>query len=99
MVFLSYFFLTALDLMNTVVAFRFERRFDWRLLLLVPLLRFGYRQLLYVSTLNAIWHAAIGHMAGWNKLERTGGVFLGPNASAGSKEYNLRHPKRLEAAE
>lgn len=71
----SYFFLTALDVLNTLVAFRFERRFDWKLLAIVPLLRFGYRQLLYISTLNAIWHAMIGQMAGWNKLARTGAVF------------------------
>ncbi len=78
----SYFLLTGLDILNTLVAFRFERRFDWRLLALVPLLRFGYRQLLYISTINAIWHALVGQMAGWNKLERTGGVFNLPLAPA-----------------
>jgi cellulose synthase/poly-beta-1,6-N-acetylglucosamine synthase-like glycosyltransferase/peptidoglycan/xylan/chitin deacetylase (PgdA/CDA1 family) len=73
-VLLSYFFLTAIDMMNTIAAFWFERRFQWRLLVLVPFLRFGYRQLLYISTIRAIWHALTGHMAGWNKLERTGSV-------------------------
>jgi cellulose synthase/poly-beta-1,6-N-acetylglucosamine synthase-like glycosyltransferase len=74
-VLVSYFLLTGLDILNTVVAFRFEKRFDWRLLALVPLLRFGYRQLLYIASIRAIWHALIGQMTGWNKLERTGGVF------------------------
>ncbi len=75
---LSYFFLTAIDMANTLAAFWFERHFQWKLLLLVPFLRFGYRQLLYISTLRAIWHALSGHMAGWNKLERTGAVFAQP---------------------
>lgn len=71
----SYFLLTGLDLLTMLVASGFARRFDWRLIALVPVLRFGYRQLLYAATINAIWHAALGRMAGWNKLERTGGVF------------------------
>lgn len=79
----SYFLLTGLDILNTLVAFRFEKRFDWRLLALVPVLRFGYRQLLYVSTINAIWHALIGQIAGWNKLARTGAVFNRPRGMAG----------------
>lgn len=77
-VLLSYFFLTAIDMVNTLAAFWFERRFQWKLLVLVPFLRFGYRQLLYISTIRAIWHALSGHMAGWNKLDRTGAVFAVP---------------------
>ena len=77
-VLVSYFFLTAIDMLNTLAAFWFERRFQWKLLVLVPFLRFGYRQLLYISTIRAIWHALSGHMAGWNKLDRTGAVFAVP---------------------
>lgn len=89
-VLLSYFFLTAIDMLNTLAAFWFERRFQWRLLLLVPFLRFGYRQLLYVSTIRAIWHALTGHMAGWNKLERTGTV-----AAIAVAELRLVRPTRV----
>ncbi|PVA05333.1 hypothetical protein DC363_16095 [Thalassorhabdomicrobium marinisediminis] len=70
--FAAYFALTVLDVGNTLVAFWFEKRFDWKLLALVPILRFGYRQLLYVSTLRALAQAVTGTTAGWNKLNRTG---------------------------
>ncbi len=98
-VFVSYFILTGLDMLNTVVALRYERRFDWKLLALVPVLRFGYRQLLYVSTINAIWHALIGQMAGWNKLDRTGGVFRKHSAGTGWPAGAGSAPKRMEPAE
>lgn len=82
----SYLALTVLDVINTLIAFRFERRFDLKLLLLVPFLRFGYRQLLYISTLRAIWQAISGRMAGWNKLDRSGadlgGSFRGSLSNA-----------------
>lgn len=61
-----YVFLTGRDVLNRLAAFRFERRFDWRRLANVPVLRFGYRQPLYFSTRNAIWRVTIGHMAGRN---------------------------------
>ena len=69
---LAYFALTALDVINTIVAFWFEKRFDWWLLVLVPFLRFGYRQLLYISTIRALLQAMTGSVARWNKLDRTG---------------------------
>lgn len=79
----SYFFLTMIDIANTVVAFRFERRFDWKLLALVPLMRFGYRQLLYLSAIRALLRAVAGRPSGWHKLDRTGAVFrrLSPASS------------------
>lgn len=70
--FVAYFALTLLDVANTLVAFRFERRMDWKLLAFVPLLRFGYRQLLYIATLKALAQVVTGTAAGWNKLDRTG---------------------------
>lgn len=72
--FLGYLGLTLIDVLNTLVTFRFERRFSLGLLLLTPLLRLGYRQLLYVSTLRAAWRAITGRLAAWNKLERTGAM-------------------------
>ena len=46
----------------------------WRLLPLLVLQRFCYRQLLYVTALRAALAALKGHMLGWNKLIRTGRV-------------------------
>ena len=70
-VLLVFFLLTVLDVINLAAAFWFERKFEWRLLLLVPFLRFGYRQLLYISSIRSIIHALSGQMRGWQKLERT----------------------------
>ncbi|MDP3959827.1 MAG: hypothetical protein Q8Q26_07150 [Pseudorhodobacter sp.] len=66
--------LTLIDVLNTLATFRFEKRFSLALLLLTPSLRFGYRQLLYVSTLRATWRAITGWLTGWNKLERSGAM-------------------------
>ena len=46
----------------------------WRLLPLLVLQRFCYRQLLYVTALRAAAAALKGRMLGWNKLIRTGRV-------------------------
>lgn len=69
---IAYLLLTAIDVLNVLVSFAFERRFDWRLLVLVLLQRFGYRQLIYISTIRAIGQALSGTASGWNKLDRTG---------------------------
>ena len=66
--------LTLIDLLNTLATFRFEKRFDLWLLVLTPLLRFGYRQILYVATLRATWRAITGQLTAWNKLERSGAM-------------------------
>jgi hypothetical protein len=51
----------------------FERRWEWKTVLLVPLLlRFGYRQMLYFTAIRAIFRAATGHPTGWYKIDRTG---------------------------
>lgn len=62
---------TLLDIVNLVAAFWFERKFEWKLIFLVPLLRFGYRQLLYISSMRSIIHAFSGKLCGWQKLKRT----------------------------
>ncbi len=62
---------TLLDVINLAAAFWFEKKFEWKLLLLVPFLRFGYRQLLYISSMRSIAHAITGRLRGWQKLKRT----------------------------
>ena len=70
-VIILFFALTFLDVINLAAAFWFERRFEWKLLFLVPFLRFGYRQLLYISSMRSIIHALSGRLRGWQKLKRT----------------------------
>ena len=43
---------------------------------LVPLLRFGYRQIMVFAALSALVRAITGRLYGWNKLSRTGTVSL-----------------------
>lgn len=50
------------------------KRGDWRLLPLVLLQRFTYRQLLYVIAMRALLAAVKGTFVGWGKLVRTGRV-------------------------
>ena len=65
-----------LELVTAALAIALERksRNMWRLLPLLVLQRFCYRQLLYVTALRAALAALKGHMLGWNKLIRTGRV-------------------------
>jgi len=65
-----------LELVTAALAIALERksRNIWRLLPLLVLQRFCYRQLLYVTALRAALAALKGHMLGWNKLIRTGRV-------------------------
>jgi len=64
--------LVLLDFVNLTVAFAFDRRWDWSLLLIPPLMRFGYIQLLYVSSFRALFHAVSGKLDVWDKIFRTG---------------------------
>ena len=68
---LLFLLLTFLDAINLLASFLLERRFNWKLLLLVPFLRFGYWQLIYISSLRSIFHAISGRLRGWQKLQRT----------------------------
>jgi peptidoglycan-N-acetylglucosamine deacetylase len=56
------------------IALEKKSRGMWRLLPLLVLQRFCYRQLLYVTALRAAAAALKGRMLGWNKLIRTGRV-------------------------
>ncbi len=70
-VILLFILLTFIDVINLVAAFWFERKMEWKLLFLVPFLRFGYRQMLYISSIRSIMHAISGRLRGWQKLKRT----------------------------
>jgi peptidoglycan-N-acetylglucosamine deacetylase len=72
LLFTSYFIMTGIEVLRTLTAFWFERRFEWKTLLLIPLLRFGYRQLLYLTAIRGLFRALTGHPTGWYKIDRTG---------------------------
>jgi len=75
-----------IELLNAAVGFAADRDRDWRLLPLVIVQRFCYRQILYWTAIKALIMAIRGSSVGWGKLERTGRL-LQPRA------------KRIQAAE
>ncbi|MBE0412776.1 glycosyltransferase [Yoonia sp.] len=66
--------LPVLDLVVLLVAFGFERRENFWLVLLVPFQRLIYRPLLYITIYRAVGHALVGRIAGWGKLIRRGRI-------------------------
>jgi cellulose synthase/poly-beta-1,6-N-acetylglucosamine synthase-like glycosyltransferase/peptidoglycan/xylan/chitin deacetylase (PgdA/CDA1 family)/spore germination protein YaaH len=60
------------DLLAGTIGFLMEKGEDWKLLLWLPLQRFGYRQIMYYVVLRSISTALKGPFVGWGKLERTG---------------------------
>ena len=72
----AYLLLICVDFLNIFFSMLFAKRFSLKLLVAVPLLRFGYRQLLYISTIRAVFAALLGKSASWNKLDRTGGTHM-----------------------
>ncbi|WP_127900527.1 glycosyltransferase [Solirhodobacter olei] len=76
MVMASYLVLPLADLAVAALAFRMERRETYRLLLLVPIQRFCYRQLLYFTVYRAVLRSISGQLASWGKLVRLGTVQL-----------------------
>ncbi len=72
-------FFTALfwlvELIGAVVAFRLDDE-DGKLLPLLLLQRFVYRQMLYIVVLKATWTALSGFRQGWGKLARKGTVVV-----------------------
>jgi cellulose synthase/poly-beta-1,6-N-acetylglucosamine synthase-like glycosyltransferase/peptidoglycan/xylan/chitin deacetylase (PgdA/CDA1 family) len=70
-----------LEAMTSGLAISMERRRRlWRLLPLVVLQRFCYRQLLYVTAVRVAAAALKGRMLGWAKLARTGTAAQPPTA-------------------
>jgi cellulose synthase/poly-beta-1,6-N-acetylglucosamine synthase-like glycosyltransferase/peptidoglycan/xylan/chitin deacetylase (PgdA/CDA1 family)/spore germination protein YaaH len=71
-----------IELAGSALAIALEgRRYLWRLLPLVLIQRFCYRQLLYVTAVRVAVAALKGRMLGWDKLRRTGAVALQPRLS------------------
>lgn len=65
-----YLFFLAIDLAASVIPFMLEKRERWSLLLLLPLQRFFYRQLIYIAAIKAVLMALKGKIVGWGKLQR-----------------------------
>jgi peptidoglycan-N-acetylglucosamine deacetylase len=74
----------ALDTAAVAIALAMERDEEWRLLPLLALQRFGYRQILYYVAVKSIFSAAAGTRVGWGKLERKGSV-SGPESESPAK--------------
>ncbi len=70
----AYFQISEVATAALAMAIEPKGRGMWRLLPLLVLQRFCYRQLLYVTALRAAAAALKGRMLGWNKLIRTGRV-------------------------
>ena len=56
------------------LAIALETQEDWRLLLWLPLQRFGYRQLMYYVVVKSVFKALSGPLVGRGKLDRSGTV-------------------------
>ena len=70
------FFQTVDMLAATIAAELDDGQAEWRLLPLLLLQRFSYRQLLYWVAVRALLAAVKGRFVGWGKLVRTGSVSL-----------------------
>ena len=60
------------DLAAALVGFFGERDENWSMLWLLPLQRFGYRQVMYYVVVRSLFTALRGPFVGWGKLERSG---------------------------
>ena len=60
------------DLLVAWAALRYDRREPMSLLIVVPVMNFYFRQLLYVTVYRVLWSALTGRLASWNKLRRLG---------------------------
>jgi len=69
---IAYLALPALEIASAFIAFRLDPTEDRRLLLLLPVQRIFYRQVLYVSVIRALWRAATGSLANWGRIARVG---------------------------
>src|SRR4051812_31961429 len=70
-------FFQSFDVLAAAAAMAFDRgRAEWRLVPLLILQRFSYRQLLYWAAVRTLLAAIKGSFVGWGKLIRTGSVSL-----------------------
>ncbi|MEJ1999852.1 MAG: glycosyltransferase [Maritimibacter sp.] len=67
----AYIALPLLDVCIAMFAFNLEVGEQRSLIWLVLIKRFWYRQLLYISTIRALWQAVTGRIGGWKKIVRT----------------------------
>jgi hypothetical protein len=68
-------FFQTVELLTSAVALKLARQKGiWRLLPLLLIQRFCYRQLLYVAAVRVAVTAIKGNIVGWGKLARTGNV-------------------------
>lgn len=72
---IGYFFFVLIDFIGSVLAFRLERRSP-KLLLLLFIQRFFYRQFMYVIAFRSVIAILRGTRQGWNKLVRQGSVHV-----------------------
>jgi len=71
---LYYVLFVVLDMAAAAFGLLVEGNEDKRLLVSLPLQRFGYRQLMYYVVVRSIFSALKGAVVGWGKLERTATV-------------------------
>ena len=71
---LYYGLFVLLDMAAAGFGFLIEGKEQKRLLISLPLQRFGYRQLMYYVVVRSIFSALKGAVVGWGKLERTATV-------------------------
>lgn len=69
----GYLFFILIDFVGSVLAFRLEKRSP-KLLLLIFIQRFFYRQFMYIIAFRSILAILRGTRQGWNKLTREGSV-------------------------
>jgi len=69
MILIAYLALPALDFLRVVVAFAYQRKAPWRLLLLWPFQRLLYQPLLYITVYRAVFRALSGHLTKWGGSE------------------------------
>lgn len=69
----GYLFFIFIDFVGSVLAFRLEKRSP-KLLLLIFIQRFFYRQFMYIIAFRSILRILRGTRQGWNKLTRVGSV-------------------------
>jgi peptidoglycan-N-acetylglucosamine deacetylase len=80
-----------LELSAAALAFKLDARNGWwRLLPLVVVQRFCYRQLLYWVAIRSSAAAIKGKFVGWGKLQRTGKVLLLPSRFSRSAQCSAR---------
>lgn len=71
---IGYLLFILIDFVGSVLAFRLEKRSPKKLLLLIFIQRFFYRQFMYIVAFRSIIAILRGTRQGWNKLARKGSV-------------------------